>query len=165
MLEEQVNLHIRDQLNIERYMTGDGYVKIAKRFGMSRELVRYYLQNRRSSLPRPKPPPLTASQKNAVKERKKQSVKRCREVKYEYLKELFVNGCEICGETNPLVLEFDHIDPSEKKYSITKLICSAASLDTLKKELNKCRMLCSNCHTEHTHYQNQSWRWKMFGTK
>jgi hypothetical protein len=163
MLEEQINLHIRDQLCIERYMTGHGQQKIAERFGISKELARHYLRNKTSSLPKPKNLPITNEQIKKVKDRKKLSVQKCREAKYEYIKQIFLTGCELCGETDPFVLEFDHIDPSKKKYGITKLICSAAALSTLIEELDKCRILCSNCHRRHTHEQNKSWRWQMFG--
>jgi len=30
-------------------------------------------------------------------------------------------GCEACGETHPACLEFHHIDPNEKKFSLGRI--------------------------------------------
>lgn len=61
------------------------------------------------------------------------------------------------GEKDLLVLTFDHIDPSQKKYDISKMI-GRYSIKTLKKEIEKCRTLCCNCHARHSATQQQSWR-------
>jgi hypothetical protein len=53
-------------------------------------------------------------------------------------------GCCECGETHPAVLDFHHIDPSDKDFVIAKY--SEYGLETLLKELNKCIVICSNCH-------------------
>ena len=42
-------------------------------------------------------------------------------------------------------LEFHHLDPKEKDFSISTNI---KSLDLIKKELDKCILLCANCHRE-----------------
>ena len=56
-------------------------------------------------------------------------------------------SCSKCGYNKCLdALEFHHIDPSikDKKYSHLR---SAFSVK-LKLELDKCMLLCSNCHKE-----------------
>lgn len=56
------------------------------------------------------------------------------------------NPCTDCGETDPVVLEFDHL--GNKQYNIAEL--QHASLDTLKQEIAKCEVRCANCHRRKT---------------
>ena len=56
--------------------------------------------------------------------------------------------CEICGYDKCIsALEFHHLDPSEKKFGISKNI-SGHSLEECKKEVDKCILVCANCHRE-----------------
>ena len=58
-------------------------------------------------------------------------------------------GCIICGyKQHPHALHFDHIDVNNKKKEISGLV--TYSLLTIKNEMRKCRVLCANCHAEHT---------------
>lgn len=66
-------------------------------------------------------------------------------------------GCMDCGEKNPVVLEFDHRDPTEKVKDIAKLIHSG-SVTRLKEELAKCDVVCANCHRKRTAKMFGSWR-------
>lgn len=53
--------------------------------------------------------------------------------------------CRDCGCTgHPTIFDFHHIDPSEKEYTIGHSKC--VSFEKVKKELDKCILLCSNCH-------------------
>ena len=55
--------------------------------------------------------------------------------------------CEKCGyDKYDGALEFHHLDPSKKDFAISKK--KAKSIDKLKPELDKCILLCSNCHRE-----------------
>ena len=56
------------------------------------------------------------------------------------------DGCRNCGESNPVCLDFHHVD--EKVGSISALIAERRSLDTIQRELQKCELLCANCHRE-----------------
>lgn len=56
-------------------------------------------------------------------------------------------GCCKCGEKRPYLMEFHHINPEEKTNTIAHMIKSS-SLDNLKKEVEKCVLLCANCHRE-----------------
>lgn len=42
------------------------------------------------------------------------------------------------------VFEFHHLDPTQKDYSWTKL--RLRSIESIKEELDKCALLCANCH-------------------
>ncbi len=59
--------------------------------------------------------------------------------------------CMSCGYNKyPDVLEFHHRDPSEKEFEWKKL--RKRSWEAVLKELDKCDMLCANCHRER-HYE------------
>jgi len=62
------------------------------------------------------------------------------------------DGCEECGERNPICLEFHHEDESEKDRSVSRLISYTSSKDRLRREIEKCRILCRNCHRK-AHYE------------
>lgn len=65
--------------------------------------------------------------------------------------------CYDCGvQYNPWVMDFDHRDPTEKVGGIGPLI-KRGSWDLLLAELEKCDVVCANCHRERTA--------KMFGWK
>ena len=59
-------------------------------------------------------------------------------------------GCLLCGyKEHPVALDFDHLNPLEKSFTIgTKY--TSVSLDRLIKEIKKCRVLCANCHRVET---------------
>jgi hypothetical protein len=54
--------------------------------------------------------------------------------------------CEICGYDKCIdALEFHHLDPNEKEFGIAG---DTRSLEKLKKEADKCVLICANCHRE-----------------
>lgn len=59
-------------------------------------------------------------------------------------------SCAHCEENHPAVLEFHHEDPKKKEGSISKLALEWAD-ERLRKELDKCTVLCANCHRK-LHY-------------
>lgn len=52
-------------------------------------------------------------------------------------------GCAKCGFKDPRVLEFHHIDPEKKLFSIAG---SGRKFEDVKAEIAKCITLCANCH-------------------
>lgn len=62
--------------------------------------------------------------------------------------------CVVCGENDPIVLEFNHINLSTKKADVSSLI--KRTRKQLVEEIEKCEVLCSNCHRRHTAKQ-QNW--------
>lgn len=52
--------------------------------------------------------------------------------------------CIICGESEPVCIDFHHIDPNEKEFTIGKY--RSRSKEWLTQEISKCVCLCSNCH-------------------
>ena len=55
--------------------------------------------------------------------------------------------CSVCDYNKCLgALEFHHVNPEEKDFNIAELKLS--SFDRMKTELNKCILVCANCHRE-----------------
>ena len=54
--------------------------------------------------------------------------------------------CQICGyDKCQEALEFHHLDPNEKSFQISG---GTKSFESLKPEVDKCVLLCANCHRE-----------------
>lgn len=70
--------------------------------------------------------------------------------------------CERCSYDNCLsALEFHHLDPLEKDFSVSDF--NSSNIDELKPELDKCILVCSNCHREiHSEMRNDdsAFNWK-----
>lgn len=52
--------------------------------------------------------------------------------------------CIICGESEPMCIDFHHIDPNEKEFTIGKH--RSRSKTWLSTEIKKCVCVCANCH-------------------
>ncbi len=64
------------------------------------------------------------------------------------LKKLKINGCSICEYNNYLdILEFHHVIPKNKLFNIRQSTMGRSN-KKLVEELNKCILLCPNCHKE-----------------
>ncbi len=57
------------------------------------------------------------------------------------------NPCVDCGETDPVVLEFDHL--GEKDFNIAKGIRDR-NWESVLAEISKCEVVCANCHRRRT---------------
>lgn len=58
------------------------------------------------------------------------------------------SGCHVCGyNKHHAALDFDHIDRHSKKFNIASRVLSL-SLESLKLEMSKCKVICANCHRE-----------------
>lgn len=54
-------------------------------------------------------------------------------------------GCQCCGEVESVSLDFHHIDPQSKSFGLG-LGKWSTSFDRIRAEMEKCLLLCSNCH-------------------
>lgn len=71
---------------------------------------------------------------------------------------LATHPCVDCGETDILVLEFDHRDKSRKSGNVSRIIRSTGSLKQLIDEISKCDVRCANCHRRKTEKERNSWK-------
>jgi hypothetical protein len=58
--------------------------------------------------------------------------------------------CTSCGENHPATLDFHHLDGSEKEFNVSRMI-GELSKESILVEVEKCVVLCSNCHRKE-HY-------------
>lgn len=58
-------------------------------------------------------------------------------------------ACVDCGETDPVLLEFDHRDGVEKEDAVARLI-ARADWGAVETEIAKCDIRCANCHRRRT---------------
>ena len=62
--------------------------------------------------------------------------------------DLKINGCAICGyDKCDAALEFHHVNQEDKKFCLTARNVGYSEI-LVAEELNKCILLCSNCHRE-----------------
>ena len=59
-------------------------------------------------------------------------------------------ACIKCGQNHPATFDFHHIDSSTKEESVNKLIKNRAFKRAME-EVQKCVVLCANCHRIHHH--------------
>ena len=67
-----------------------------------------------------------------------------RKIQSYIIQYLLNNPCVKCGESDIVVLEFDHL--RDKEFNISQ----GSSLEKIKKEIEKCQVLCANCHKRKT---------------
>lgn len=77
--------------------------------------------------------------------------------KMDYVNSLKICGCENCKYKDETLLQFfemDHLNPKSKLYVVSKMVRdSKYTLEDVKRECEKCRVLCRHCHIIHTHDQ------------
>ena len=89
--------------------------------------------------------------KEKIKKRTVKRNKNQRRKNREYVYEIKSRSeCVDCGETNPIMLDFDHVR-GKKVLSISDMMRGAYGIDSIQKEINKCEVRCSNCHRVATH--------------
>ncbi len=71
--------------------------------------------------------------------------------------------CSICAESDIRTLEFDHINPTTKQFSISQAVRLGYSWGDILKEIEKCRILCANCHKKHTALQTGWYKTSIHG--
>ncbi len=54
-------------------------------------------------------------------------------------------GCSGCPERDPAVLDFHHLDPATKLFTVADRL-HRLSLPQLLQEIERCTVLCANCH-------------------
>jgi hypothetical protein len=81
--------------------------------------------------------------KFCINKRKRQLIKDIKQKAIEYKG----GKCELCNYNKCIsALEFHHRNPKKKDFKISDY--NSPKFGILKKELDKCQLLCSNCHRE-----------------
>lgn len=139
MEEVKKGLKISDEL-IEKirkyYNQGNSSLKTAKFFKVAKTTVLKYVETRKKT-------------KESDKVRKDKNKK----LVVVYRKKLKIKAveykggcCERCGYNKSIsALEFHHKNPQEKDFSPSG---KSISWERMKKEIDKCILVCANCHRE-----------------
>lgn len=68
---------------------------------------------------------------------------------YEYKRTS--GGCVRCTEADPACLDFHHVNADEKEMTVSSMISYGYSKERLLDEIEKCVVICANCHRKQ-HY-------------
>lgn len=68
----------------------------------------------------------------------------------EFVRQMKNRPCEDCGISYPYyVMDFDHREDEIKEFGLNEITQKA--INSLKREIAKCDVVCANCHRERTH--------------
>lgn len=90
----------------------------------------------------------TSYKKNPINGRKydKERKKKLQQLVWDYLED---HPCVDCRESDPVVLQFDHVRGT-KIAEVSSLLSWRYSWEKIKKEMRKCEIRCANCRTRKT---------------
>lgn len=129
----------RKQAVLRMKAEGATLSEIAKALGCVKNTVLYHLgQNGNDSI---------RTRSKAAKQGNQQRI----------LEYLLARSCVDCGETDPVVMEFDHRDPSQKDRKVARGLKSYR-WELVLAEIEKCDVVCCNCHRRRTARQFGSYR-------
>jgi hypothetical protein len=80
-----------------------------------------------------------------VKARKQETRKAAREYVWNYL---LAHPCTECRERDPRVLEFHHREGKER--AVSEMVADGYPISKIQAEIDKCDVLCANCHRKKT---------------
>lgn len=84
---------------------------------------------------------------NNINDQKSKSLERNRIRRSENVSKVFQyllsHPCVDCGESNPVILEFDHFE--NKKVAVAQLL-TESTWSKVEQEIKKCDVRCANCH-------------------
>lgn len=69
------------------------------------------------------------------------------DLQYKSKIEALKTPCIKCGDTRLYIIDFHHINPSEKSFNINR-ISAKSNFQIIETEVTKCVCLCRNCHAE-----------------
>jgi hypothetical protein len=89
------------------------------------------------------------NREDLYKAQKKHRVK----IRKQVLTYLLSKECADCGEKDPIVLEFDHVDPQNKFKQISTMLSGHYAWKSVLAEIQKCEIRCANCHRRKSYLQ------------
>ena len=107
---------------------GKSYREIEKITGMNRGTISYYCSS-------------DTRENKRIQRLDRRSLRKKQAIEYKGGK------CVSCGFNKfQSALEFHHLDPKIKENNIAVAFARNHSFDKIKKELDKCVLICANCH-------------------
>ena len=110
-----------------------------KRRSVCRECMRIYIQNH---------------YKNNTRYYVEKAMRRKKLYQQEVHRRIFsyfsTHPCVDCGESDPIVLEFDHIEKKTKIAAVSEMVRLQRPWEVITKEIQKCEVRCANCHRRKT---------------
>jgi len=80
-----------------------------------------------------------------------------KKIRAQLLNYLSQRFCVDCGESDPVVLDFDHNSKLTKFKPVSKMLSGHYSWESIEKEIEKCEIRCANCHRRKTYIQLGCW--------
>ena len=80
------------------------------------------------------------------------------EIREKMAKFLHEASCVDCGASDSRVLEFDHREDEEKDKDVSALLSNGAGWERIQSEIDKCDVVCANCHRIRTYERAPSYR-------
>ena len=98
------------------------------------------------------------------KEDRERSQQKHRDDNHQRMWDYLLNSsCADCKIKDPRVLEFDHLPEFEKSFNISRAVSgSTRSWKLILKEIEKCEIVCANCHKIRTQIRGNYKRNKSF---
>ncbi len=90
--------------------------------------------------------------KNREWNRERTLHRRARHRAWVYEQKRRSDGCVRCDETDPACLDYHHRAGAEKEMTVCEMVTDGYSKDKLRAEMDKCELLCANCHRKE-HYE------------
>ena len=65
-------------------------------------------------------------------------------------------SCAKCGDKRGYLLDYHHLNPEEKETTVARMTSNYYSLEKIQQEINKCIVLCANCHREFHYLEKEN---------
>jgi hypothetical protein len=95
--------------------------------------------------------------KARTRRNKEASQQRAREYVASYFS---THPCADCQERNPSLLTFDHVR-DKKRDNISDMVRDGLGIETIRREIEKCDVVCFNCHSLREQQRSGAYRWRM----
>lgn len=99
--------------------------------------------------------------KSKSAETRKRASEEAQKFIYNYLSQ---STCKDCGEYDFAVLTFDHVR-GEKGNNISTMAAQGFSIESIKAEIEKCDVVCWNCHMRRENERRSGGRFRRFWPK
>jgi DNA-binding CsgD family transcriptional regulator len=140
--KEKITLNKNEEKLIIEYISiGKSQKEISNILNINKYYIKKYIKENNIKY--------TVKNKEEKNKQKSKNVINWKKEKKKLLIEYKGGKCIYCGYNKCIAaLEFHHKDPKEKDFSIAN---NSYSFEKMKNEVDKCELVCSNCHRE-IHY-------------